>query len=98
LRWTFNLVRIPPLDDRTETRRLVDANRDISARVRAGGGVLYPVSALPLSPEGWRRHFGAAFAALADAKRRHDPSHTLTPGYEVFRDQPSAGAGANHPL
>ena len=98
LSWAFNLIRIPPIDDRTETRRLVDANREIYARVRAGGGVLYPVSALPMSPGGWRRHVGAAFGPLADAKRRYDPSHTLTPGYEVFRDQPSAGADANQPL
>ena len=83
--WAFNLVRIPPTDDRSEARRLVDANQAIYRRVRAAGGVLYPVSALPLSPDGWRRHFGAAFGPLADAKRRYDPRHTLTPGYEVFR-------------
>jgi cytokinin dehydrogenase len=84
LSWAFNLIRIPPTGDAGEATRLVRANRATYRRVADAGGVLYPVSALPLSPRGWRRHFGPAFAALAEAKRRNDPCHTLTPGYEVF--------------
>ena len=86
LSWAFNLIRIPATADRGEARRLVKANRATYKRVTDAGGVLYPVSAFPLSASGWRRHFGQAFAALARAKRRHDPSHTLTPGYEVFQE------------
>ena len=85
LSWAFNLIRIPPTGDSGEARRLVRANRATYRRVSDAGGVLYPVSALPLSPRGWRRHFGPAFATLAKAKRRHDPGRTLTPGYEVFQ-------------
>ena len=65
--WAFNLIRFPPTDDRREARRLVEANKTIYRRVRDAGGVLYPVSALPMSPSAWRRHFGAAFAPLAAA-------------------------------
>ena len=84
LSWAFNLIRIPPTGDSGEATRLVRANRATYQRVTDAGGVLYPVSALPLSPDDWRRHFGPAFAALAKAKRRHDPGRTLTPGYGVF--------------
>jgi FAD/FMN-containing dehydrogenase len=79
-----NLVRIPTTDATAEAARLVAANRAAYDRVRAVGGTLYPVSALPMSPGDWRAHFGPVFAQLAAAKRRYDPGHVLTPGYEVF--------------
>jgi FAD/FMN-containing dehydrogenase len=80
----FNLVRIPETDSAAEAARLVDANRAAYVRVRDAGGTLYPVSAFPMSRDDWRRHFGPAFALLDAAKRRFDPDHVLTPGYEVF--------------
>jgi FAD/FMN-containing dehydrogenase len=80
----FNLVRIPATDSAAEATRLVEANRATYVRVRDAGGTLYPVSAFPMSRDDWRRHFGPAFARLSDAKRRFDPDHVLTPGYEVF--------------
>ena len=61
------------------------ANRAVYERVRAAGGTLYPVSALPMSRDDWRKHFGPAFDRLSEAKQTFDPDHVLTPGYEVFR-------------
>jgi FAD/FMN-containing dehydrogenase len=84
LSYAFNLLRIPATDDRGEARRLVEANEATYRRVRAAGGTLYPVSALPLSGRRWRDHFGPAFPRLEAAKRTFDPDHTLTPGYQVF--------------
>jgi FAD/FMN-containing dehydrogenase len=84
LSYTFNLVRIPAADDRRAARRLVEANKATYRRIKAAGGTLYPVSALPLSRRRWRDHLGPAFAQLEAAKRRFDPENTLTPGYEVF--------------
>jgi FAD/FMN-containing dehydrogenase len=37
-----------------------------------------------MSRDDWRRHFGAAWERLRDAKQHFDPGHVLTPGYEVF--------------
>lgn len=84
LLFTFNLVRIPATDAVDEADRLVKANRAIYERVRADGGTLYPVSALPMSRDDWRSHFGSAWPCLRDAKQAFDPEHILTPGYEVF--------------
>lgn len=84
LSYAFNLVRIPTTDAVTEADRLVTANRALYERVRAAGGTLYPVSALPMSHDDWRSHFGSAWARLRDAKQRFDPGHVLTPGYPVF--------------
>jgi cytokinin dehydrogenase len=80
--FTFNLIRIPATADTAD--QLVAANRAVYERVRAAGGTLYPASALPMSPEDWRDHFGPAFDRLRDAKQAFDPDHVLTPGYEVF--------------
>lgn len=82
--YAFNVVRFPASADSAEARRLVAANRAIYERVLAEGGMLYPVSAFPMSRRDWRRHFGTAFPGLREAKRTYDPASVLTPGYEVF--------------
>lgn len=82
--YAFNLVRFPTTDDATAAQKLVTANRAVYERVRAAGGTLYPVSALPMNCDDWRRHFGSAWRKLSDAKQRYDCRHVLTPGYEVF--------------
>jgi cytokinin dehydrogenase len=83
--YAFNLVRIPATDDPAEVDRLLSANRAVYERVRAAGGVVYPVSALSMSRDDWRTHYGvAAFDRFRRAKRRYDPESVLTPGYDVF--------------
>jgi FAD/FMN-containing dehydrogenase len=82
--YAFNLVRMPATSDPSEANRLVDANKATYGRVKAAGGTLYPVSALPLSKSEWRDHFGPAFAHLDAAKQQYDPGEILTPGYGVF--------------
>jgi cytokinin dehydrogenase len=82
--YAFNLVRLPTTPAAAEADRLVKANRTIYERVRSAGGTLYPVSALPMSGDDWRRHFGPVWPRLRDAKWTFDPENVLTPGYEVF--------------
>jgi cytokinin dehydrogenase len=82
--YALNFVRITATDDAGEANRLVASNTAAYERIRAAGGTLYPVSALPLSQREWRDHLGPAFAGLEAAKRKFDPNHTLTPGYEIF--------------
>jgi FAD/FMN-containing dehydrogenase len=81
----FNLVRMPMSDDAAGAQRLVADNRVVYDRIREAGGVLYPVSAFPMSRDDWTEHFGPRWPLLRDARRRYDPRGTLTPGYEVFR-------------
>ena len=82
--YAFNLIRFPTTADDADARRLVDANRAIYERVLGAGGSLYPVSAFPMSPAAWQRHFGPAWNLLRDAKKRFDTRRVLTPGYDVF--------------
>ncbi len=53
----FNLIQLPS-GDTAQANRLVNQNRALYERVRAAGGVLYPVSGFPLSPVDWQEHFG----------------------------------------
>jgi cytokinin dehydrogenase len=79
----FNIIRIPAANDMAAAETMVAKNRMLYERVRNAGGVLYPVSAFPMSGEDWKDHFGSMWAPLRAAKRHYDPKHTLTPGYEI---------------
>lgn len=81
--FVFNVVRIPASDDARQIERMIADNRNTYERVRDAGGVLYPVSAFPMSPEDWQKHFGPAWPALRDARRKYDPNGLLTPGYNL---------------
>ena len=79
----FNLVRFPP-DDPTRAAQLVSQNHMLYDRVRAAGGVLYPVSGFPLTPADWQEHFGDLWPTVRSATELFDPRHALTPGQGLF--------------
>jgi len=79
----FNLIRIPASDDPASAERMVAQNRALYDRIRAAGGILYPVSAMPMSSRDWQDHFGPAWQPLRDAMQRYDPANILTPGYDL---------------
>lgn len=68
--FAFNLIRIPPSNDVASAEQMVAKNRMPYERIRAAGGFQYPVSALPMSSNDWKHHFGSKWSLLADAKRR----------------------------
>ncbi|HZC50904.1 MAG TPA: FAD-binding protein, partial [Mycobacterium sp.] len=81
--FAFNLIRFPP-NDPTQAAQLVSQNHVLYDRVRAAGGVLYPVSGFPLTPADWQQHFGDLWAVVRSAKEQFDPRHRLTPGQGLF--------------
>jgi cytokinin dehydrogenase len=60
-----------------ENRRLYEENRD-------RGGRFYTISAVPLEPHDWMKHFQPFWGQLVSTKRRHDPDNVLGPGPGVF--------------
>ena len=80
----FNLIRIPASNDSAQTERMIVQNRALYERIRDAGGVLYPVSAIPTSPDDWKGHFGSKWQRFEEAARRYDPRNILTPGYDIF--------------
>ncbi|MFM9553712.1 MULTISPECIES: FAD-binding protein [Streptomyces] len=81
----LSLMRTAPPQDPDRVRRLVAANRAVYERARRLGGVLYPASAVPMTPEDWRAHFGRAYDGLDRAKGHYDPYRVLTRGYGLWR-------------
>jgi FAD/FMN-containing dehydrogenase len=65
---------------------MVADNRELYQRARAIGGTLYPVGAVPLTHEDWRRHYDSVWERLASAKRAYDPSNVLASTYGAFSD------------
>ena len=80
LLYLFSLMRTAPSANPSAVRELLAANRAVYERARELGGVLHPVSALPMTCADWRAHFGGDWAGLAQAKDRHDPYRILTRG------------------
>jgi hypothetical protein len=79
----FNIVRIPSENDWAIVEEMLARNRTLYDRIRSAGGVLYPVSAFPMSSDDWKDHFGSSWPLLLEAKRRYDPANLLTPGYNL---------------
>ena len=80
----FNLLRVPASNAAAKAEQMVAKNRVLYERIRSAGGILYPVSAFPMSTNDWKEHFGPKWPLLVEAKRRYDPHMTLTPGYNAF--------------
>lgn len=78
------VLRTGPPDDSATVERLLAANRTAYETVRDAGGKQYPVGSIPFQRPDWRDHFGPAFAALEDARRRYDPAGILVPGQGIF--------------
>lgn len=88
----FSLLRTATPDpDVSGSEEMVRANRALYERVRARGGVQYPVGSIPMETRDWREHFGERWPLLAEAKREHDPAGVLTPGPGIF---PGPGGSA----
>lgn len=89
----FDVLRCTPGATAPRLDRLLLDNRRIYEQALAAGGSLYPISAVRMSPEDWRRHFGAGWAGLTAAKTRYDPDGLLGHGCAVFSppdDEPRA--------
>jgi cytokinin dehydrogenase len=63
---------------------MLKSNRALYEKARALGGKLYPVSAVPMTPVDWVRHYGRDYPRFVADKALFDPRHTLTPGQGIF--------------
>ena len=83
LAFRFQIVRNPPasFDD---AQALLATNRALFERARDVGGSRMTWAAIPFSQDDWVQHYGEAWPAFLDAKRRFDPNGVLTPGVGVF--------------
>jgi FAD/FMN-containing dehydrogenase len=73
-----------PTSDRELVARGLAGNRVLYDLNRNGGGVLYPFAAIELTREDWRRHYGAQWRAIEQAKRRYDPDAVFASGPNLY--------------
>jgi cytokinin dehydrogenase len=65
--------------------RMLSGNRALYASNRKLGGTLYPYSAVALTRDDWRSHYGDAWQRLVTAKHRYDPGNVFASGPDLFR-------------
>jgi FAD/FMN-containing dehydrogenase len=79
----FDILRYSPYDPGV-IEQILDYNRMLYDKNRDLGGTHYPISALRLTAEDWRRHYGPHWKKLLAAKRRYDPDNVLAGGPDVL--------------
>ncbi|MEE8349754.1 MAG: FAD-binding protein [Acidobacteriota bacterium] len=82
--WLF--PRTVPAGNASAYAAMTAETRGLFEKMSAVGGKCYIAhSSIRLSPAEWEDHFGSdLWRRLADAKKRFDPNHVLTPGPGMF--------------
>lgn len=81
----FDILRTLP-NDPSVIAQVLDYNRALYDKNHDLGGTNYPISAVRLTPEDWRRHYGPELERLLAAKRRYDPHNLLAGGPDMFAE------------
>lgn len=68
----------------TDVETMVEQNQELFRRHMEIGGRFYPIGAVQLDRDDWRRHFHPYWDELVRAKQRFDPDNVLTPGPGIF--------------
>jgi cytokinin dehydrogenase len=64
--------------------QMLAGNRTLYDENQRLGGTIYPFSAVPLSADDWRTHYGRQWKPLLAAKRHFDPENLLASGPDVL--------------
>jgi cytokinin dehydrogenase len=80
--YRFQLSRTLPAG--TDTASMIALNRTLYERARDMGGYRMTSSAVEMSQDDWKRHYGPAWQIVEAAKTKFDPKNVLTPGHGMF--------------
>jgi FAD/FMN-containing dehydrogenase len=80
--YRFQLSRVLPAG--TDTASMIALNRTLYDRARDMGGYRMTSSAVPMSQDEWKHHYGPAWQIVQAAKTKFDPKNVLTPGHGMF--------------
>jgi cytokinin dehydrogenase len=80
--YRFQLSRSLPAG--TDTASMITLNRTLYERARDMGGYRMTSSAVEMSQDDWKRHYGPAWQMVEAAKTKFDPKNVLTPGHGMF--------------
>ena len=79
----FGILRYSPYDAAL-LDSIVVYNHTLFDQSLALGGTHYPISAVRLTREDWKRHYGPQWKRLSAAKRRYDPANIFASGPDIF--------------
>jgi cytokinin dehydrogenase len=82
--WLFDILSTAP--DAAVAGAMVARNRMLFERARDLGSKHYIISAIPLSPQDWKRHYQPFWGEVVSAKHLFDPDNVLTPGPGIFEE------------
>ena len=68
----------------TDTASMIALNRTLYERARDMGGYRMTSSAVAMSQDDWKRHYGPARQTVQAAKTKFDPKNVLTPAHGMF--------------
>jgi cytokinin dehydrogenase len=80
--YRFQLSRTLPAG--TDAASMIMLNRTLYERARDMGGYRMTSSAVEMSQDDWKRHYGPAWQIVEAAKTKFDPKNVLTPGHGMF--------------
>jgi cytokinin dehydrogenase len=80
--YRFQLSRVLPTG--TDTASMIALNRKLYERARDMGGYRMTSSAVEMSQDDWKHHYGPAWQIVQAAKTKFDPKNVLTPGHGMF--------------
>ncbi|MER7765590.1 FAD-binding protein [Kitasatospora sp. NPDC096140] len=81
--YLFDLLTFPHPD--YNPTPALQRNRHLYDRATQLGAKRYLVGAIPhMTPTDWQTHYGPQWTTLTTTKTHHDPTHTLTPGQNIF--------------
>ncbi|MFI8461105.1 FAD-binding protein [Kitasatospora sp. NPDC085464] len=81
--YLFDLLTFPHPD--YNPTPALQRNRHLYDRAVQLGAKRYLVGAIPhMTPTDWQTHYGPQWTTLTTTKTHHDPTHTLTPGQNIF--------------
>jgi cytokinin dehydrogenase len=80
--YRFQLSRVLPTG--TDTASMIALNRTLYERARDMGGYRMTSSAVEMSQDDWKRHYGPAWQIVQAAKTKFDSKNVLTPGHGMF--------------
>ncbi|MFI2613174.1 FAD-binding protein [Kitasatospora sp. NPDC018619] len=81
--YLFDLLAFP--HPTTNPQPALTRNRNLYNRATQLGAKRYLVGAIPhMTPTDWQHHYGPHYTTLTNAKNTYDPTHTLTPGHNIF--------------
>ncbi|GAA3027366.1 hypothetical protein GCM10010519_63980 [Streptomyces lactacystinicus] len=82
--YLFDLLAFPNPTTTNPTTHLT-RNRNLYNTATQLGAKRYLVGAIPnMTPTDWQHHYGPHWTTLTNAKNTYDPTHTLTPGHNIF--------------